>query len=141
MPSLDVNSPASKASRERFMKVPSFGVLEEARCPLCGPGPTTLVVVQPIFGENFHVVRCDRCHLIFTNPRPTPEWKSHFYDPAYNQYMELHNREFVYCPDMGRVPGYERLCDFLLTRAPRGEAARRRLCHRALRQGRQRQGL
>src|SRR6266849_1595501 len=80
--------PAIRHPNDRFMKVPSFGPLEYADCGLCGSPETTLVAIQHVFGEDFHVVRCAQCGLIRTNPRPTAEWKAHFYDPRCNAYAE-----------------------------------------------------
>lgn len=96
------------------MKVPSFGPLQSIHCPLCGPSPTRLVIELPGFGELFRVVRCRSCGLIYTNPRPTPEWKARFYDPKYNAWMEAHGRDYVYAPTPERIPGYQRLNDLLL---------------------------
>lgn len=97
----------------QFMKVPSFGALEFSDCGLCGESKWTLVTRQRGFGEDFQVVRCQGCDLIRTNPRPTPEWKDHFYNPDYNGYAESQGRDFVYAPDLTRRVGYRRLLDFL----------------------------
>jgi 2-polyprenyl-3-methyl-5-hydroxy-6-metoxy-1,4-benzoquinol methylase len=102
------------------MKVPSFGTLEEADCRVCGTAATTLVTVQHYFGEDFRVVRCSGCGLIRTNPRPTAEWKAHFYDPAYNSYAEAQGRDFIYAPAPHRIPGYHRLLKFLQGRTRPG---------------------
>jgi 2-polyprenyl-3-methyl-5-hydroxy-6-metoxy-1,4-benzoquinol methylase len=105
---------------DRFMKVPSFGPLESADCGLCGATATTLVTVQHVFGEDFRVVRCGGCGLIRTNPRPTEEWKSHYYDPVFNAYAESRGRDFIYAPDENRIPGYRRLLRFLKERTSPG---------------------
>lgn len=102
----------------RFMKVPSFGKLEYSDCGLCGESKWTLVTQLRGFGENFQVVRCQGCELIRTNPRPSPEWKEHFYNPDYNGYAESLGRDFVYAPDLTRRVGYRRLLDFLRPEAP-----------------------
>lgn len=103
-----------------FMKVPSFGPLEFAPCALCGTSAGTLVTRQHVFGEHFEVVKCNECGLIRTNPRPTAEWKQHFYDPAYNGWAEAHGRDFVYAPDPTRLGGYRRLLKLLQARVAPG---------------------
>ena len=97
----------------QFMKVASFGALEYADCPLCGTPDGEVVVEHHMFGEDFRVVRCTSCGLIRTNPRPTPEWKRHFYDPDCNGYAESQGRDFVYAPDPKRLPGYAQLLDLI----------------------------
>ena len=97
----------------QFMKVPSFGELEYSDCALCGAPDGELVVEQHMFGEDFRVVRCTSCGLIRTNPRPTPEWKRHFYDPDCNGYAESQGRDFIYAPDPNRLPGYARLLELI----------------------------
>lgn len=76
----------------------SFGPLEDVPCALCGGTESRLVVAETWFGEGFRVVRCPRCRLIYTNPRPTPEWKKRFYDPAQNPYLQEDGRSFCYQP-------------------------------------------
>ncbi len=105
---------------DALMKVPSFGPLEYADCGLCGSPDDTLVVVQHQFGEDFHVVRCNSCGMIRTNPRPTPEWKAHFYDPAYNSLPEKFGRDFIYAPEPDRLPSYRRLLEFIKPRMKQG---------------------
>lgn len=103
-----------------FMKVPSFGPLEDAPCPLCGSSHSRPIAVNSVFGEDFRVVRCRHCHLLRTNPRPTVEWKEQFYNPKYNGYMEAHNRDFVYLPSPNREPVYRLILTFLKERFPSG---------------------
>ncbi len=98
------------------MKVESFGPLEDANCGLCGSSENDLVVVQHLFREDFHVVRCKSCGLIRTNPRPTAEWKARFYDPRCNALPELHGRDFIYAPEADRLPSYRRLLQFVKKR-------------------------
>lgn len=100
-----------------FMKVPSFGTLEEADCGLCGAPDWHLVTRQRMFGEDFQVVRCGGCGLIRTNPRPDAEWKERFYDPKYNGYLDSQARDFVYAPQPTRATGYRRLTKLLRERA------------------------
>ena len=95
---------------DRFMKVDSFGELERADCALCGSPDTELLVVQHRFGEDFHVVECAGCGLIRTNPRPTAEWKEHFYDPRFNALPEQHGRDFVYAVEDKRLPPIAACC-------------------------------
>jgi Methyltransferase domain len=102
----------------QFMKVPSFGRLENAPCGLCGEWRSEAITQQRAFGENFHVVRCTGCGLIRTNPRPTAEWKANFYDPRFNGYAEAHGRDFIHAPSLARVDGYRRL--LLKRQTPRG---------------------
>lgn len=112
--------PPDNSTKFRFMKVPSLGPLEAVDCPLCGPLETSLVCVQGWFGDDFRVVRCPRCTLMFTNPRPTPEWKSRYYDPAFNAYIEAQGRDFLYAQKDSRVPGYHHLLRFLASRVRPG---------------------
>ena len=114
--------PASQRTHptDELMKVKSFGPLEDANCGLCGSADNNLVAVQHLFGEDFHVVRCRSCGLIRTNPRPTAEWKSHFYDPQYNALPELHGRDFIYAPEDDRLPSYRRLLQFVKGRMRSG---------------------
>ncbi|MHA2283341.1 MAG: class I SAM-dependent methyltransferase [Promethearchaeota archaeon] len=97
----------------RFMDVDSFGPLEEVNCAICGCDRTKLVTVQDWFGERFHVVRCIRCKLMFTNPRPTPEWRERFYDPRHNPAMEQEKRDFIYLGTPDRLSAYRRILKFL----------------------------
>lgn len=105
---------------DQLMKVESFGALESAACSLCGSEETELVVVQHWFAEDFSVVRCKGCDMIRTDPRPTPEWKSSFYNPECNGLAEKMGREFVYAPAPDRLPSYKRLLKFLMKRVPAG---------------------
>jgi ubiquinone/menaquinone biosynthesis C-methylase UbiE len=57
---------------------------------------------------------------MFTNPRPTSEWKAHFYDPEFNGYMESQGRDFVYEPGEDRLMGYQRILEFIEKRGGRG---------------------
>ncbi len=104
----------------RFMKVPSFGPLEKRPCPLCHSDHSSLVTVEPVFGEDFHVVRCCNCQLIRTNPCPSAEWKKHFYDPSYNSIMETRGRDFVYLPTEQRTPAYHAILKRLKSMLPAG---------------------
>lgn len=101
---------------DALMKVASFGPLEHADCNLCGSPDSTLLVVQHQFGEDFHVVRCDACGMIRTNPRPTAEWKARFYDPQYNRLPETFGRDFIYAPEADRLPSYRKLLEFIKPR-------------------------
>jgi ubiquinone/menaquinone biosynthesis C-methylase UbiE len=101
-----------------FMKVPSFGPLEDAPCSLCGSSDSHLLATQSLFGEDFRIVRCNHCHLIRTNPRPTAEWKERFYDPKYNGVMETYGRDFFYLPTPEREPAYHLIMKFLSDRLP-----------------------
>lgn len=103
-----------------FMKVPSFGPLEDAPCPLCGSSDSRLLATQSLFGEDFRIVRCNHCRLIRTNPRPTAEWKEHFYDPKCNGVMETYGRDFFYLPAPEREPAYHLIMKFLSDRLPLG---------------------
>ncbi|MHA2283335.1 MAG: methyltransferase domain-containing protein [Promethearchaeota archaeon] len=95
------------------MDVDSFGPLEEVNCAICGCDRSKLVTVQNWFGERFHIVRCIRCKLMFTNPRPTPEWRERYYDPRYNPVMKMLNRDFIHLETPGRLSAYKRLLKFL----------------------------
>jgi 2-polyprenyl-3-methyl-5-hydroxy-6-metoxy-1,4-benzoquinol methylase len=63
-------------------------VLELVPCPLCGGDRSELILSasdSAVCGAEtvFHVVRCCRCGLHFTNPRPTPRSIGQFYSPSY----------------------------------------------------------
>ena len=57
--------------------------MEYICCNLCGADDSELLFTSPdrMFHKNvmFNVVRCKRCGLIYTNPRPTPEHINDFY--------------------------------------------------------------
>jgi SAM-dependent methyltransferase len=61
--------------------------VEYVSCNLCGADRTNVVLRQsdPIFGspEEFSVVRCHRCELLYLNPRPTAEEISRYYPQQY----------------------------------------------------------
>lgn len=61
--------------------------LEHVACPLCGFIAFEPVVQTPDFetghGGEFRVVRCTRCGLAFTNPRPTVSSIGRFYPSDY----------------------------------------------------------
>jgi 2-polyprenyl-3-methyl-5-hydroxy-6-metoxy-1,4-benzoquinol methylase len=97
-----------------------FGPLEEVRCALCGGGESRLVVRERWFGEDFRVVRCRRCRLIYTNPRPTAEWKRRFYDPERNPYLQQDGRSFCYQPTDESAFGNAPLFRYLKGQFPAG---------------------
>ena len=105
-------------STAKFMKVPSFGDLEGCDCALCGAQDGEVVIEHHMFGEDFRVVRCSSCGLIRTNPRPTPTWKMHFYDPDFNGYAESQGRDFIYAPDLRRLLGYAQLLKLIGSYCP-----------------------
>ncbi|MBZ0109949.1 MAG: class I SAM-dependent methyltransferase [Candidatus Scalindua rubra] len=102
------------------MKIHSFGPLEEKPCPICQSDDSSLVTVEPVFGEDFHVVRCRNCRLIRTNPSPSSEWKDCFYDPACNGIMAAQGRDFVYLPSEQRHPAYHSILKLLKSKLPAG---------------------
>ncbi len=79
---------------------------EEIACPLCLSWNWQPILEGPdwLGGEKglwFAVVRCDRCGLCFTNPRPDPLGISQFYPPGYQPYDPLYRqkkRRFSSCP-------------------------------------------
>lgn len=99
--------------KKKFMKIPSFGPLEAIPCPNCQTSEFDTVATQSIFGEDFKIVRCKKCGLIHTNPRPTKEWKKRFYDPEYNGYIEEKGRDFVYLPSPKREPANHMILNFI----------------------------
>jgi ubiquinone/menaquinone biosynthesis C-methylase UbiE len=101
---------------DQWIKVDSLGPLEYANCGLCQSPDADLLVVQHMFREDFHVVRCRSCGLIRTNPRPSPEWKSRFYDVKYNSWLEELGRNFIYAAEANRLPAYRRLVQFVKKR-------------------------
>lgn len=76
---------------ERFCSEHDFSraelEVEQVDCPLCGTCEFDSVVQTPDFetglGGEFRVVRCTRCGLAFTNPRPTLSSIARFYTPDY----------------------------------------------------------
>lgn len=58
--------------------------------------------------------------MIRTNPRPTSEWKTRFYDPAFNGLSEKMGREFIYAPEPDRLPSYRRLLRLIMSRVSPG---------------------
>lgn len=106
---------------DALMKVPSFGPLEKSNCNLCGNAETSLVVVQHWFAEDFSVVRCGGCGMIRTNPRPTSEWKTRFYDPKCNDFARQRmGRDFIYAPAPDRLPSYQRILRFITSHTQPG---------------------
>ena len=70
---------ASKAASIRW---------EESPCPLCSaerlhPMLEAADVDPGAGGLRFAIVRCERCGLLFTNPRPDAETMARFYRPSY----------------------------------------------------------
>jgi len=102
-----------------FMDV-SFGPLETVPCALCGSEKSETVAVQRMFGEEFHITSCGSCGLLFTNPRPTSEWRKRYYDPGCNPLMRLAEREFIYLPPPERICAHGKLLDFMKTTLPAG---------------------
>jgi len=98
---------------QELAKTLSFGPLERIECVLCGSNRMRTVVIQKWFGEDFHVVRCSDCRLIYTNPRPTEQWRERFYDPRHNLLMERLNRDFIWLSDQRRMSVYSVLLEFL----------------------------
>lgn len=96
-----------------FMNIDSLGPLEKVGCALCGPDDTSVIAVQQWFGEQFHIVRCKKCHLIYTNPRPTQIWRERFYDVRYNPYMREVGRDFIYQTTPERILAYRVLLTFI----------------------------
>jgi SAM-dependent methyltransferase len=66
--------------------------LEDCPCAYCQtPGGTLVFSGRDRFhdiGGSFSVVRCTRCGLMRTNPRPTPRSIGAFYPDAYGPYVE-----------------------------------------------------
>lgn len=106
---------------DKHMKVPSFGELEYADCALCGSPASTPVAAQHWFGEDFQIVQCSQCAMIRTNPRPTPAWKSNFYNSECNSLAETTGKDFIYVPQPDRLPSYQRLLRYILERAKPGQ--------------------
>ena len=98
----------------------TFGPLEKVACALCGKRDLRPVVSEEWFGDTFQVVRCAHCKLMFSNPRPTPEWKRRFYDPRFNAHLADDGREFCYQPKGQGIPPDAPLWDFLRSNVPAG---------------------
>jgi SAM-dependent methyltransferase len=64
--------------------------VESVHCPVCGGEPGAVVVAGgdrlgvAAPEERFTVVRCRRCDLAYTNPRPTAAEIGAYYPPGYN---------------------------------------------------------
>lgn len=64
--------------------------MESVHCPVCGGEPgATVVAAGDRLGiappdERFTVVRCQRCGVAYTNPRPTAAEIGAYYPPGYN---------------------------------------------------------
>lgn len=76
-----------------------IGPLENVSCELCGNNDLRLIITEEWFDYEFNVVRCKHCKLMFTNPRPTRQWKERFYDPEFNEYLKEDQKEFCYQPE------------------------------------------
>ncbi|MCR9199255.1 MAG: class I SAM-dependent methyltransferase [Planctomycetaceae bacterium] len=68
-------------------------MLEEIDCPLCGDGPSRLVVESPdnqwgVTGV-FRAVQCQRCGHVYMNPRPTQETIAACYPDNYGPHQNL----------------------------------------------------
>jgi 2-polyprenyl-3-methyl-5-hydroxy-6-metoxy-1,4-benzoquinol methylase len=96
-----------------FMNIDSLGPLEQVPCAICGSCQTKLVAVQRWFASEFHVVRCKKCKLIFTSPRPTQIWRERFYDARRNPYMLEVKRDYIYKPTPEKVRTYRTLLRFI----------------------------
>ena len=104
---------ADMVGKDHYVDIESFGPLEKVDCALCESNEFSVVTRQKWFGEDFSIVRCNNCHLIYTNPRPTHQWRERFYDPKYNPAMHDADRDFLYLPQQTRLPAYRRLIDFI----------------------------
>lgn len=64
-------------------------------CNLCGADDTELFFVGPdrmLHKDGvFNMVRCNRCGLLYTNPRPTPEKITDYYPEDYSPFVTTHN--------------------------------------------------
>ena len=62
--------------------------MEFVACDLCGSSQANIAFQLPDFsfgetGEEFSVVRCEKCHLLYLNPRPTESEISKYYPVSY----------------------------------------------------------
>jgi 2-polyprenyl-3-methyl-5-hydroxy-6-metoxy-1,4-benzoquinol methylase len=62
------------------------------KCPVCGTQPAELF----LFKGGFHLVRCARCSMIYTNPVPAELASGAFYDRAGNEYLSPEKLESDY---------------------------------------------
>jgi len=86
------------------MTVPPGVELERATCPLgCPPDDEPVLVgrdrLQNLSGE-FPIVRCRRCGVLRTDPRPTPGSMAFYYPDGYGPYESTG----VAVPDGGAIP-------------------------------------
>jgi SAM-dependent methyltransferase len=97
----------------RTQDAPDAGMLEEVTCYLCGSGDSSHFIEawDDLTGKpgTFHFVRCDRCGLVYQNPRIKGEFIGRYYDdeyiahrkkqnwgvmtPLYNWAMDKHDRQ------------------------------------------------
>jgi len=62
-------------------------------CPLCNSGHFSNYLIckdHSVSEENFAIVKCNECQLLFTNPRPTPAELSKYYDSE--EYISHQNK-------------------------------------------------
>lgn len=72
--------------------------METIRCPLCGNDSLSLSITAPGIGnssERYSIVKCGRCQLQFTNPRPTlaeiaDYYPSDYHTPFVPRYRPIH---------------------------------------------------
>jgi SAM-dependent methyltransferase len=85
--------------------------IEVVACDLCGPGPATKTLTALDLHNNlpgvWDVVRCDRCGLAFTNPRPNPAHIGEFYPDNYPCYRPSGPAEIPAAPPAG-MKGFKR---------------------------------
>lgn len=70
------------------LPLPAGVTLEEPLCPLCGADERRHLLATPdlLLGKpgRFGVVRCTRCGLVYSSPRPTNDSLAFYYEGAYS---------------------------------------------------------
>jgi 2-polyprenyl-3-methyl-5-hydroxy-6-metoxy-1,4-benzoquinol methylase len=65
---------------------------EFVSCDLCGSNDVSLYLEGSDFlnyeSDVFKIVKCNKCGLVYLNPRPTQEFISHFYPEGYLPYID-----------------------------------------------------
>ena len=85
-------------------------ILEHVSCDLCGSNEYRVRYRKPdtwlwLNQFEYPVVECSRCHLVFVNPRPTPESMTSFYPHTYHYGRGGDDWEKKYCREISFLPG------------------------------------
>ncbi len=96
--------------RQFYEKMPHESIV----CELCQNKNLTEIFQQDRYGMGLQTVLCRQCGFIFTNPRPTREAISAFYQDGYRQfYTGSTEPDSDYRPESSRYRRAKRLVDFI----------------------------